>query len=113
MNSPKAYVDAINRARESPELRHPDIAPGVMAIEDLEVTSDTTRMAETMMLGLRLREGVSMADFRRRFNLELRDIYKDEIADLRDLGLIEIAESRVRLTRRGRLLGNEVFQRFV
>lgn len=113
VKSPKAYVDAINRARESSELRHPDIAPSAMAIEDLEVTSDATRMAETMMLGLRLREGIAMADFRRRFNLELRDIYKDEIADLRDLGLIEIAESRVRLTRRGRLLGNEVFQRFV
>ena len=35
------------------------------------------------------------------------------IVEMSNLGLLEIGESSIRLSRRGRLLGNEVFQRFL
>ncbi len=72
-------------------------------------------MQETMLTGLRLtREGVSAQDFLRRHGMELRDVFGREIEELVRLGLLEWAgESRVRLTPRGRLLGNQVFIRFV
>jgi coproporphyrinogen III oxidase-like Fe-S oxidoreductase len=83
-----------------------------------------------MMTGLRLtREGVSGETFRERFGQELDDAYGEEIEDLIRLGLLEWTNSplpmgegtgevpqrgvRVRLTRRGRLLGNQAFMRFV
>lgn len=76
-------------------------------------------MSETMFLGLRLTdEGVGLNTFRARFGRDLLAVYAEAVADLLRLGLVEIAEvnaagSAIRLTRRGRVLGNEVFQRFL
>jgi len=71
-------------------------------------------MAETMILGLRLvQEGVRLADFRQRFGRDVREVYGAELAELLELGLLEMDDEAVRLTPRGRLLGNEVFQRFL
>ena len=80
-------------------------------------------MQETMMTALRLtREGVSTRMFAQRFNLTLTEAFGDEVEDLLRLELVEwVDESRaangsdrrLRLTKRGRLLGNQVFMRFV
>ncbi len=71
-------------------------------------------MAETMILGLRLvQEGVRLADFRQRFGRDVREVYGAQLAELREPGLLEMDDEAVRLTPRGRLLGNEVFQRFL
>jgi oxygen-independent coproporphyrinogen-3 oxidase len=88
---------------------HPaDIAEEVQELSTAEV------MAETMILGLRLvQEGVRCADFRQRFGRDVREVYGAQLAQLRELGLLEADDQRVRLTPRGRLLGNEVFQRFL
>ena len=78
-----------------------------------EITS-FVEMQETMMTGLRLtKEGVSLATFRDRFGKELMEIFGKEIEDLTRLGLLEQTANVVRLTKRGRLLGNQVFMRFV
>ena len=66
------------------------------------------------MLGLRLvQEGVRLGDFRERFGRELMAVYGGEVGEMRQAGLLEVDGARVRLTARGRLLGNEVFQRFL
>ena len=72
-------------------------------------------MSEFMMTGLRLtREGVSENEFQARFDRSLGEVYGGEIEELLRLGLIENGEGkRIRLTKRGRLLGNQVFMRFV
>ncbi len=75
-------------------------------------------MSEFMLNGLRLtREGVAPETFRARFGRDLRDIFGREIEELTRLGLLEWAEIQtsevLRLTARGRLLGNQVFLRFV
>ena len=78
-------------------------------------------MTEFMMTGLRLtREGVSMQEFETRFGQSMQDVFGKEINELLKLGLIETQTSEflknsevLRLTQRGRLLGNQVFIRFV
>ena len=78
-------------------------------------------MSEFMMTGFRLtQEGVSENEFQTRFGKSLREVYGNEIEELLKLGLIESKTSEVsknpevlRLTKRGRLLGNQVFMRFV
>ena len=92
-------------------------------------------MSEFMMTGLRLtQEGVTDEEFQARFGKSMQDIYGKEIDDLLKLELIESpsptraersdsedeagrgvrGEGEVlRLTKRGRLLGNQVFMQFV
>ena len=71
-------------------------------------------MGETMMLGLRLVvEGVTFQRFQQRHERSMLDVFSDEIADLERLDLLERLPDRVRLTRRARLLGDQVFARFL
>ena len=80
-------------------------------------------MSEYMMTGLRLtREGVAASAFHPRFGCELEVVYHKEIDELIHLGLLEwhketsealVASEVLRLTSRGRLLGNRVFMQFV
>ncbi|HID87029.1 MAG TPA: hypothetical protein EYP55_06565, partial [Anaerolineae bacterium] len=84
------------------------------AVAELEEINEALEMAETMILGLRLvEEGVSFKAFARRFGRRVESLYERELRELKELGLIEIMADRVRLTERGWLLGNEVFQRFL
>lgn len=69
--------------------------------------------SEFIFLGLRLSEGVGLDEFRRRFGDGLQEKYSAAMDRLTDLGLIEIASGRVRLTRKGMLFSNEVFAEFV
>jgi oxygen-independent coproporphyrinogen-3 oxidase len=71
-------------------------------------------MGEFMMTGLRLtREGISSTEFESRFGESLNNVYGKDVEELTRLGLLEWQAERLRLTRRGRLLGNQVFMRFV
>ena len=71
-------------------------------------------MQETMLTGLRLTtEGVSAEGFRQRFGVGLVDVFGKEIQKLEKVGLLEWAGDILRITRRGRLLGNQVFMEFV
>lgn len=76
-----------------------------------------TEMNEVMMMGLRLTEdGVSCEDFQGRFGEALDVVYDQQIKRLVGLGLLEwYGEDQdvLRLTQRGRLLGNRVFVEFV
>src|SRR5262249_51532980 len=69
--------------------------------------------AETMFMGLRLNAGVSYEHFRDRCGSDMETVYRDVLAQLVALGLLERDEIGVRLTTRGRMLGNHVFERFV
>ena len=81
---------------------------GVLPIEGREELTADERMDDTMMLGLRLTAGVSLTAFRRRFDRDLLAVYGSTVERLRGLGLVEIEDDHLRLTPRGRLLGNRV-----
>ena len=71
-------------------------------------------MSEFMITGLRLtHEGISFSVFHQRFGLKANEVYQAEIDELTKLGLVEDSRDILRLTKRGRLLGNQVFLRFV
>jgi len=73
-----------------------------------------TEMGETMMMGLRLtQEGVSRTAFQARFKCPLEDVFGEVISELVDWELLEWMGDTLRLTPKGRLLGNQVFMRFV
>jgi len=97
----------------SPQEYIQRVEQGDSAIAGRESISRELEMAETMILGLRLNEGIVFADFVRRYGVDARERYKRELKEIRELGLIELSEERVRLTPRGRLLSNEVFWRLL
>jgi oxygen-independent coproporphyrinogen-3 oxidase len=71
------------------------------------------QMNDTMMLGLRLLiEGVDPQTFQARFGVAVEDHFSEELKELTSLGLVE-KQKPYRLTRRGMMVGNQVFMRFV
>jgi oxygen-independent coproporphyrinogen III oxidase len=116
----KTYIDRLLPDSLSPNYPFP-LSPAVVNHHRI---SHLEEMQEMMMLGLRLtREGVSAQTFVDRFRVQMMDMFGKEINELVRLGLLEWTSTplllgdgkgvRVRLTQRGRLLGNQVFMRFV
>ena len=68
---------------------------------------------ETFFLGLRLNAGVNLINVARQFGVGQVNHAREVIRELTGLQLMEIEAEVVRLTPRGRLVSNEVFQRFV
>jgi oxygen-independent coproporphyrinogen-3 oxidase len=81
------------------------------AVVETEAIALELEMAETVMLGLRLVDGLSLADFSTRYGQDFTSVFGPRLAEVRALGLLEDHQGRLRLTERGRLLGNEVFAR--
>jgi oxygen-independent coproporphyrinogen III oxidase len=81
---------------------------------NLHKQSQQDDLTDYMINNLRLvQTGVSDEDFRSRFGSGMREIYPTQLQELVDVGLLEWQGNSVRLTKRGRLLGNRVFIRFV
>lgn len=70
-------------------------------------------MFEYIMLRLRLTEGLDANEFKRKFNVDFNEKYKEQIKYLTDNKLIENNESIVRLTQRGMDISNYVFEEFM
>ncbi len=83
------------------------------AILGRELISPETERTDHIILRLRLVEGLDLQEFRKRYGSDMDRLYGDEISALKEAGLLECAGGKLRLTPRGRLLGNEVFQRFL
>lgn len=97
--SPSDYVDRLLR--------------GESVVATTEVISRDTEIGESLMLGLRLSEGIAFAEFRERFGCDVREMHGATISTMEDWGLMQVDESRMWLTRRGRLLSNQVLWRFL
>ncbi len=106
----RAYIQKMNTGRTV------DFPAGAAAESALPIDR-WTAMQEHMMVGLRLLdEGVSNHSFQQRFGASLEQAFPHQIAHLQEVSLLEWAGSDpdiLRLTRRGWLLGNQVFSEFV
>jgi oxygen-independent coproporphyrinogen-3 oxidase len=78
-----------------------------------EEISPELALAETVILGLRLCEGIDPDDIYRRSEVDITARYRRPIEAMVGAGLLEQPGGRLRLTPRGRLLSNEVFWRFL
>ena len=77
------------------------------------VVSRHAALEESFFLGLRLKAGVNLRELAARFGEETVKVYEGTIGEFVENGLLERLGSALRLTARGRLLSNEVFQRFI
>ena len=70
-------------------------------------------MAEYMILGLRMTEGVSATEFRNNFGQELYEIYGNVIKKYRTMELLEQNGDYLRFTRRGISVSNPILADFL
>jgi oxygen-independent coproporphyrinogen-3 oxidase len=100
------------------------VFPSSPAAVSKQIVLEKQAMQEHLMMGLRLTyEGVDREIFRARFGHDLENVFGDEISALMKYNLLEWGKIKtsedfqpsevLRLTKEARLLGNQVFQRFV
>jgi len=108
----KTYIDRMTGYREVSPWNQFPLSPTAVNHHKQTPQDD---MSEFMMTGLRLtEEGVNEDEFHARFEQTIHEVYGKEIDELLKLGLVENeVGNRIKITRRGRLLGNQVFMRFV
>ena len=75
--------------------------------------SRSSAIEESFFLGLRLNRGVDLQEMAGRFDVAAVDNYRPVILELTQFGLLHMEGNVLRLTARGRLLSNEVFQSFL
>ena len=78
-------------------------------IADTERLTGDAEKAETLMLALRKREGISLDVYQNRFGEDIEVAFGDILKKWMDLGLLERTDTHLRLTPRGLFLANEVF----
>jgi oxygen-independent coproporphyrinogen-3 oxidase len=71
------------------------------------------RLGEAVMLSLRRAEGVELAAFSRRYDVDFSLRYAKSIAEMRDAGLLAVTSTHVALTERGRFVANDVCAAFM
>ena len=84
-----------------------------LPIIETEELSRKQIIEEEMFLGLRKIEGVSLTSFENKFEQPLESIYASVLPKLKEEGLIKEEQGFIRLTDKGLILGNEVFQEFI
>ena len=113
LKSPREYIRRMQEASVEDYEAPMDILIGsVPIVDEIERIDPPMEMAETMMMGLRLDEGISIAGFTERFGIPPGSAYADTLDELERLDLLSTQDGALRLTHRGRMLGNEVFSRF-
>ncbi len=113
--TPRAYIKVLNYDTSLTIERNS--FPRTPATAQMLPIDHETEIGETMMMGLRLiQEGVSSSVFQNRFGKSIKQLFSTPIVRLESLGLLEWAGEEgdiLRLTQKGRLLGNQVFKEFI
>jgi len=96
---PQQYINALKK-RQLP----------VVESETIEATQE---MSETAFLALRTASGLHLPTFEERFATPFASFVGNRLRVVEEVGLLEQEEGWLRLSKRGRLLGNEVFLRLL
>ncbi len=80
--------------------------------EVLDLTPEAS-LREALISGLRLATGVRTRDLAKRFGIDIRKMFRKEIAELRKEGLLVVEDGTLRIPEDKFLISNAVFSRFV
>lgn len=98
---------------ESPARYVKEMMSGKLPVDNGEKLSLRKRMIETIILGLRTKDGVGYKKFKTRFGVNLNDIFFKQVNKLVNLALLEKGDCKIKLTKKGIFLANAVFREFV
>ncbi|MCR4649684.1 MAG: radical SAM family heme chaperone HemW [Lachnospiraceae bacterium] len=81
--------------------------------EEYEVLKQEDKISEYIILGLRMNEGINLAEFEKLFGKSIFEIYQNVINKHENEGLLYIDERNMKLTEKGRDLANYVWSDFI
>ena len=76
--------------------------------EEIQKLSEQDRMEEFMILGLRLTQGVSEADFERLFHIKIDQVYGEILKKYCSAGFLKRERGRIFFTREGISVSNTI-----
>ncbi|GFN34717.1 radical SAM family heme chaperone HemW [Tepidimicrobium xylanilyticum] len=94
-NNFKDYYDKLNENR--------------LPIEGEEIIDKNMEIAEYLIMGLRLVEGINKREFKNRFNVDVENIYGNVLKKYEAQGLLYMDDEWIRFTSRGLDLSNVVY----
>ena len=99
VSATEEYVDRVSRG----------LPTGV----DVHRLTEAERIGDALFMGLRLNDGIDERDLERRYGIDVWKRYGSDLQPYVEGGLLMRQDRRMRLTRRGMLLANEVMAVFV
>lgn len=103
---PNRYAELVDESAASGDGRMRHIATA-------EDVAPALALADALILGLRLIDGVEVREFSRRYGASPDDAYGEILQEFESYGIVERTPTHLRLTKRGLLLSNELFQRLL
>jgi putative oxygen-independent coproporphyrinogen III oxidase len=97
----------------NPRVYEERAAAGSSCIQSEERLTGARAAGEAVMLGLRTLDGVNLDELSVHYGLDLRRHFDGAIRRMTGYGLLEETDNRLRLTRPGLLLSNNVFCEFL
>lgn len=94
-------------------------AKNMHPVKDSEDIDEEKALSEALFLGLRKTGGIIVEDFAKRYRKNILSHYHIELKDLLEAGLVKVTgsdcsyETSLRLTRKGLLVSNEIFTKFI
>lgn len=89
------------------------VASGTDLVSERRVLTPTSRLEEALFMGLRLSDGVDLAEIDARYGVDTWEKYGPALESPLAAGLVRREGTRLRLTRQGMLLSHEVMAVFV
>ena len=109
-----SYVNGMRNTNHGPLKKYmEDLDEGKLPYLYTHKVTEQEKIEEEMFLGLRTIKGVSLKHFEEKFRKNLLVEFKDAVEEMVQRQLLVVEEGHVRLTRKGRFLGNDVFVAFL
>ena len=84
-----------------------------IAVEHSETLEPRQAMGETIMLGLRLLQGISIHQFEKRFQISFTNLFRNIISSLKEKELVVIEKDYLRLSKKGLFIADSVILEFI
>jgi putative oxygen-independent coproporphyrinogen III oxidase len=108
------YINGVRYSNHGPLKKYMEpLEQGIRPVLDTTEVTVKAQMEEEMFLGLRKTQGVGLAHFEEKFNTALVEVYGDIVQKEQAKGNLAIEDGFLKLTHKGRFVGNEVFEQFL
>ncbi len=96
---------------------HPSLSDYIsangIAVRESEELSSAAQMSEFVFLGLRCTKGISLSEFKERFNQDIMTVYEKQIKKYTDWGFMTQNNDRLSFTDQGFFVSNTILADFV